>query len=97
MPFHGHVRGLEEENGSRFTAAIQIGPLLDVIPIAYSGEIFPVAPGKALARMAMPHPTLEFAEDSMVHIAENLLTDRGTMEHRPTTNHRVEDPDQILY
>ena len=47
----------------RFTAAIQIGSLQDIISVAYSGEIFPVAPGEALARMATPHPTSEFAED----------------------------------
>ena len=33
-------------------AKIQIGSLQDIISVAYSGEIFPVAPGEALARMA---------------------------------------------
>ena len=97
VTFDGHVCGLEESNGVRFTAAIHIGSLQDVISITHSGEIFPVTPGEALARMATLHPTSEFAEDPIVHIAENLFTARGAVEQRPTTNHRVKYCNQLLY
>ena len=81
VTFDGHVCGIEESNGVRFTAAIHIGSLQDVISITHSGEIFPITPGEALAGMSTPHPTSEFAEDPAVHIIENLFTAIGTVYH----------------
>jgi len=63
VTFDGRVCGLEESNSVRFTAAIHIGFLQDIISITHSGEIFSITSGEALARMATPHPTSEFAED----------------------------------
>src|SRR5262249_32112755 len=47
--------------------------------------------------MATLHPTFEFTEDAMVHIAENLLTGGRSMKHCPATNLRVEVHQETLH
>ena len=80
MTFDWHICCLDQSNGVRFTTAIQISSLQDIISTPYSGEIFLVTPGKALAWMAALHPVFKFTEDPIVHVIENLLTDCGAVE-----------------
>src|SRR6266511_2491799 len=47
--------------------------------------------------MATLHPTFEFTEDAMVHIAENLLTGGRSMKHCPAPNLRVEFHQETLH
>jgi hypothetical protein len=67
------------------------------MPVSDLCEVLLVTPSKVLVGMAALHPTSEFTEDAMVHIAENLLTDGRSMEHRPAPNLRVEFHQEAIH
>ncbi len=47
--------------------------------------------------MAALHPTSEFTEDAMVHIAENLLAGARSVKHCPTLYFRVEKHQEAFH
>jgi hypothetical protein len=64
----------------RFSSPVKIAALEHIASAADSGQIFPVTPGSALARMAAQHPAFQMTEDFVVHIIEDFFTGGGSME-----------------